>query len=98
MSTAPELHNATLNQAENLNQADDFQALEERVMRLVELVRGERRERAKAEENAATLQQLLEEQGAQLARTEEELRSLSSDRDQVRNRVERLLKQLDDLG
>lgn len=92
MSTAPQMH------AEYQEQADDFSALEERVMRMVELVRTERRERQKAEETAAALQQLLDEQGEQLEHAQTELSSLGRDRDQVRGRVERLLKQLDDLG
>ena len=92
MATAPHLHE------EDISQADDFSALEERVMRLVELLRNERRERGRAEETAATLQQLLDEQGSQLEQAHGELHSLSQERDQVRGRVERLLKQLDDLG
>ena len=92
MSTAPQLH------ADEQSQADDFSALEERVMRMVELLRTERRERQRAEETAATLQQLLDEQGSQLDHAHEELRTLGRERDQVRGRVERLLKQLDELG
>ena len=92
MATAPQLH------AEDLTQADDFGALEQRVMRLVESLQNERRERQRAEETAATLQQLLDEQGTQLERAHQELHSLGRERDQVRGRVERLLHQLDDLG
>ncbi len=91
MSTAPQMH------ASEYEQADGFGALEERVMRMVELVRSERIERRKAEETAATLQQLLDEQGAQLQRAEEEARAMGRERDQVRSRVERLLRQLDDI-
>ena len=80
------------------DQVDDFGALEQRVMRMVELLRTERRERLRAEETAATLQQLLDEQGSQLERAQEELQQMHGDRDQVRGRVERLLKQLDDLS
>ena len=92
MSTASQLH------AEEHDQADDFGALEERVMRMVELLRTERRERLKAEETAGTLQQLLDEQGTQLERVQAELEQQGRERDQVRGRVERLLKQLDDLA
>ena len=92
MSTTPQLH------VDEHTQIDDFSALEERVMRMVELVRTERRERQRVEETAATLQLLLDEQGVQLERAEDELKTLSHERDQVRGRVERLLKQLDDLG
>ena len=92
MATAPYLH------AEDLTAADDFGALEQRVMRMVELVRTERRERQKAEDTAATLQQLLDEQGRELERVQEEARSLGRDREEVRGRVERLLHQLDELA
>ena len=91
MATAPQLH------ADEQDQADDFGALEQRVMRMVELLRTERRERTRAEENASTLQQLLDEQGSQLERAQGELTQLARERDLVRGRVERLLKQLDDL-
>ncbi len=92
MSTAPHM------QADEQQQVDDFGALEERVMRMVEVVHHERRERQRAEENAATLQQLLDEQGSQLEHAQGELKTLGRERDQVRGRVERLLKQLDELG
>ena len=92
MATAPYMH------ADDITNADDFSALEERVMRMVELLRVERRERERAEETAATLQQLLDDQGKELERTQAELRTLEEERGQVRGRVERLLKQLDDLG
>ena len=92
MATGPQVH------ADEHDQADDFGALEERVMRLVELLRAERRERQKADDNAAALQQLLDEQGSQLERAQGELKALGRERDQVRGRVERLLKQLDELG
>ncbi len=92
MSTAPHLH------AEDLTEADDFGALEQRVMRMVDLVRTERRERQKAEETAATLQQLLDEQGRELERAQDEARLLGREREEVRGRVERLLRQLDELG
>ena len=91
MSTAPQVHE------EEQNQADDFSALEERVVRLVDVVRNERQQRQRAEENAATLQQLLDEQGAHLQHVEDELRGMERDRDQVRGRVERLLRQLDEV-
>ena len=101
MSTMPDVYPA-LHESDETNQADAFAALEQRVVRMVELLRTERRERARAEETSATLQQLLDEQGTQLARVEEEKNALSRERDRerdhVRGRVERILEQLDDLG
>ncbi len=78
--------------------ADDFSLLEQRVLRTVELLRAERVARATAEGNATTLQQLLDEQSQQLAETELRLEALQSEREQVRSRVERMMKQLDEIG
>ena len=78
--------------------ADDFSLLEQRVLRTVELLRAERVARATAEGNATTLQQLLDEQSQQLAETESRLEALQSEREQVRSRVERMMKQLDEIG
>ena len=85
--------------------ADDFSALEERVLRTVSLLKAEREARAVAEQNATTLQQLLDEQeqlleekGAQLSQVQEQLSTLERERDNVRGRVERLLKQLDEIA
>jgi chromosome segregation ATPase len=77
---------------------DDFSLLEQRVLRAVELLKSEREARASAEGNAATLQQLLDEQSAQLSQTEARLHTLESERDLVRSRVERMMKQLDEIG
>ena len=84
--------------------ADDFNALEQRVLRAVELLKTERellkteREaRAAAEQNATTLQQLLDEQSTELTKTQQQVQSLEKDREHVRGRVERLLKQLDEI-
>ena len=93
MSTTP-----ALEQQETASTADDFAALEQRVVRTVELLRQEREARAAAESNAHTLQQLLDEQGTQLAETENRLRALESERTDVRGRVERMLKQLDEIA
>jgi uncharacterized protein involved in exopolysaccharide biosynthesis len=77
--------------------ADDFNALEQRVLRTVELVKAERQARATAEQNATTLQQLLDEQSTELSRTQDHVQTLEKERETVRQRVERLLKQLDEI-
>ena len=79
-------------------QNDDFAALEERVLRTVALLKAERSARALAEQNSATLQQLLDEQSAQLAETESRVQMLEQEREQVRARVERMMGQLDEVG
>ncbi len=126
--------------------ADDFSALEERVMRAVEMVRRERGERTRAEARAAQAEERIAAAEARVGQIEErvrvaeeragrndefvkqaegrikgaeeratlaeaqlheqislieqmqtELKAHKSERDQVRQRVERLLKQLDGL-
>ena len=87
-----------LNDAELNLTADDFSALEQRVLRTVELLKKEREARATAEQNASTLQQLLDEQSAQLTKVQEQVKAFEQERETVRQRVERLLNQLDEIS
>jgi hypothetical protein len=77
--------------------ATDFSALEERILRAVDVVRRERHARAAAEERAARAEEQLNEKSPQLEQLERELSALRAERDHVRERVERLLGQLDAL-
>ncbi|MFZ0744972.1 MAG: hypothetical protein WAM85_11235 [Terracidiphilus sp.] len=77
--------------------ADDFSALEERILRAIELVKRERESRAAAEERAAKAEAELGEQAPLVDQLKQEVRALRSERDHVRQRVERLLSQLDSL-
>jgi septal ring factor EnvC (AmiA/AmiB activator) len=76
---------------------DDFSALEERILRAVELVKRERQMRAAAEARAAQAEEQLREQTPLVEQLRNELSALKAERDQVRQRVERLLAQLDAL-
>jgi chromosome segregation ATPase len=87
-----------LQEAELSTTADDFGALEQRVLRAVELVKTERAARTQAEQNVERLQREAEEQAVVLAQAQEQLRMLEQEREQVRQRVERLLKQLDEVA
>ena len=87
-----------LNDAELNLTADDFNALEQRVLRTVELLKKEREARATAEQNATTLQQLLDEQSVQLTKVQEQVKAFEQERETVRQRVERLLNQLDEIS
>ncbi len=78
--------------------ADDFSALEQKVLRTVELLKAERDARVAAEQRANELHGSLEAQTAELLRVEAELEGFKKDRDVVRQRVERMLKQLDELS
>jgi chromosome segregation ATPase len=84
--------------------ASDFAALEERIVRAVELVRRERQLRSEAEARAASAEARVEqadtqmrEQMASADELRQELAALRAERNEVRGRVERLLSQLDAL-
>jgi septal ring factor EnvC (AmiA/AmiB activator) len=76
---------------------DDFKALEDRILLAVEVVKRERQARATAEERAAHAESQLHEQSPRVDQLEKELHALKAEREQVRQRVERLLAQLDAL-
>lgn len=77
--------------------ANDFSALEQRILRAVELVRREKLARALAEERAGRAETQVHEQQSLVEQLERDLSALRAERDQVRERVERLLAQLDAL-
>ncbi len=81
----------------------DFQALEERVLRAVELLKAERAAHASAaakveelERHSTELERQLAGRAEESTRLEGELGQLQQERDHVRGRVERLLKHLDE--
>lgn len=74
---------------------DEFGALEERVLRAVSLVKRERDARAGAEVRAEAADALIRDQAIRIDRLERENEVLRQERDQVRQRVEYLLSQLD---
>jgi len=77
--------------------ANDFSALEERILRAVEVVRRERQARIAAEERAARAESQVRVQAPLIEQLEKDLGALRTERDHVRERVERLLGQLDAL-
>jgi hypothetical protein len=76
---------------------DDFSALEERIQRAVELVKRERQARTAAEERAITAEAQVRMQSPLLDQLQNEINAMRAERDQVRQRVEKLLAQLDAL-
>jgi hypothetical protein len=76
---------------------DDFAALEERIRLAVEVVKRERQARTAAEERAVTAEAQARMQAPLLEQLQNEINALRTERDQVRQRVERLLSQLDAL-
>lgn len=76
---------------------DEFQALEQKVLRAVEIVKREREARATAEAQVASLNEQLESQLTAQIAVEAQLNTLSKERDGVRQRVEKMLQQMDEL-
>jgi hypothetical protein len=77
--------------------ADEFQALEQKVLRAVEIVKREREARAAAEAEVASLREQLAIYQSNQQAVESELSTLNKERDQVRVRVEKMLQQIDEL-
>ena len=87
---------------------DEFQALEQKVLRAVEIVKREREARAAAEAEVAALrEQLAAQSGASQSQlseaqsraqaAESQVAALNQDRDAVKLRVEKMLQQMDEL-
>jgi hypothetical protein len=77
--------------------ADEFQALEQKVLRAVEIVKREREARAAAEAEVASLREQLAAFESNTRAVEAELNTLNKERDAVRLRVEKMLQQMDEL-
>jgi hypothetical protein len=76
---------------------DEFQALEQKVLRAVEIVKREREARAAAEAEVASLREQLDTQLNSTIAVEAELSTLAKERENVRLRVEKMLQQMDEL-
>ena len=77
--------------------ADEFQALEQKVLRAVEIVKKEREARAAAEAEAASLREELATYKQNARAVESEIATLTKEREAVRVRVEKMLQQIDEL-
>lgn len=76
---------------------DEFQALEQKVLRAVEIIKQEREARAKAEAEITSLREQLEFQTLVATEAQTAVNTLTKDRDSVRQRVEKMLQQMDEL-
>ena len=76
---------------------DDFSSLEDRILRAVNLVKRERLARAAAEERASQAEARLNEQTPVIEQLQKDVAALHAERDHIRQRVEKLLSQLDTL-
>lgn len=76
---------------------DEFEALEQKVLRAVEIVKREREARLAAEAEVAELRELLAVQASEAADSSSTVKSLEQERVEIRQRVEKMLHQMDEL-
>ena len=78
--------------------ADEFRALEQKVLRAVELLRSEREARLTAEAETEKLRAELQAHLSRTAENDMELTRLREEREGIRQRVEKMLRQLDEFN
>jgi chromosome segregation ATPase len=78
--------------------SDDFHALEEKIYRTIELLKEAREGRTAAEREVARIRQQTGANSEELESLRREVISLRREREEVRGRVERMLKQIDSLS
>ena len=77
--------------------SDDFHILEEKVYRTIELLKEARAGQAAAEREARRLREQIGSHGEETESLRRELVALRREREEVRGRVEKMLKQIDAL-
>jgi predicted RNase H-like nuclease (RuvC/YqgF family) len=78
--------------------SDDFQALEEKIYRTIEMYKAAREARSAAERDVRRLREQLEEREEEVEGLRREMVQLRRDREEVRGRVEKMLQQIDTLA
>ncbi len=78
--------------------ADDFQALEEKVYRTIELYKSAREARGVAERDVKRLRGQLEEREEEVESMRREMVRLRKEREEIRARVEKMLAQIETLA
>ena len=77
--------------------ADDFHALEEKIYKTIELLKSAREAKAVAERDAARFREQLEEREEQIEMLKGQVVALRREREEVRGRVEKIVKQIDSM-
>jgi predicted nucleic acid-binding Zn-ribbon protein len=78
--------------------ADDFQALEDKVYRTIEMYKAAREAKAAAEHETQRVRQQLKEREQEIETLRREAVQLRKDREEVRRRVEKMMRQIDTVG
>ena len=77
--------------------SDDFQTLEQKVYRTIELYKAAREARSASERDAQRLREQLEEREEEVEGLRREMMQLRREREEIRGRVEKMLQQIDTL-
>ncbi len=75
--------------------SNDFQSLEEKIYRTIELLKAARTQKAAAEAELASMRDLLDAQAAETEALRKELQAARKERLEVRSRVEKLIGEVD---
>ena len=81
-----------------LNAADDFQALEDKIYRTIEMYKAARQGQAIAERDVQRLRQQMEDREEELVRLRREAVQLKKEREEIRGRVEKMLQQIETIA
>ena len=78
--------------------ADDFEALEQKVYRTIDMYKAARQAQSAAERDTQRLRQQLDERDGELAVLRKEAVQLRKEREVIRARVEKMLEQIESLA
>jgi chromosome segregation ATPase len=78
--------------------ADDFQALEDKIYRTIEMYKSARQAQVLAERDAHRLRQQMEDREEELVRLRREAVQLKKEREEIRGRVEKMLQQIESIA
>ena len=78
--------------------ADDFQALEDKIYRTIEMYKAARQAQAVAERDTQRLRQQMEDREEELVRLRREAVQLKKEREEIRGRVEKMLQQIESIA
>jgi chromosome segregation ATPase len=77
--------------------ADEFHSLEEKIYKTIELLKSAREGKSAAERDVTRMREQLELREEEIDSLKTEMIALRKEREEVRTRVEKMLKQIDDL-
>jgi len=78
--------------------SDDFQSLEQKIYRTIEMYKAAREARSAAERDVQRLREQLEEREEEVEGLRREMVQLRREREEIRGRVEKMLAQIDVLA